>query len=251
MVREYAVSVDRDCLSPRIAGKVIEKFFYMPIFYQQDIDPFTRLGIWKIEEDESFFTARVPLRQDITHPHKRLQHLAGRWLLRHLFPAFPLDLIRIADTRKPFLEDEAYHFSISHCGQFAAVIASTVNRVGIDIEEVTGKIGRIAHKFVGEGEVSIVGGGNVHSPQSTVHSRPPIEDNNLKPLTLIWCCKETVFKWYGKGKVDFREHIHVKSIVDAGDEGYNLIVSFDKEEELFLDLRARFFDDLCLSYVVT
>jgi phosphopantetheinyl transferase len=230
----------------------------MPIFYQQDIDPSTRLGVWKIEEDESFFSSRVPLRQDITHPHKRLQHLAGRWLLQHLFPGFPLDLIRIADTRKPFLEDEAYHFSISHCGQFAAVIASTENRVGVDIELVTDKVGRIAHKFVGERESPIVNREGVHSPQSTVHRQPPTEGNNLKPqtsnlkpLTLLWCCKEAVFKWYGKGKVDFREHIHVKSITGAGDDSYNLIVSFDKEEELFLDLHARFFDELCLGYVVT
>lgn len=243
---------DMEYLSSQIAGKVIEKFVFMPIFYQQDIDPFTRLGVWKIEEDESFFTSRVPLRQDITHPHKRLQHLAGRWLLRYLFPGFPLDLIRIADTRKPFLEDEAYHFSISHCGHFAAVIASTVNRVGVDIELVSDKVGRIAHKFVGEGEWMTVDrqpltedrqptGGDNQEPQTT----------NLKPLTLIWCCKEAVFKWYGKGKVDFREHIHVKSIIEAEDDGYNLIVSFDKEEELFLDLRARFFGELCLGYVVT
>jgi phosphopantetheinyl transferase len=243
---------------PLIAGKVIEKFVFMPIFYQQDIDPFTRLGVWKIEEDESFFSSRVPLRQDITHPHKRLQHLAGRWLLQHLFPRFPIDLIRIADTRKPFLEDEAYHFSISHCGGFAAAIASTENRVGVDIEEVTAKIGRIAHKFVGEREVSIVNRELGHGQQSTVHGQPPIggqnlklQTSNLKPLTLLWCCKEAVFKWYGKGKVDFREHIHVKSVIEGGAESYNLIVSFDKEEELFLDLRARFFDELCLGYVVT
>ena len=47
---------------------------------------------------------------------KRLQHLAGRYLLYALFDDFPLEEIVIADTRKPFLENEKYHFSISHCG---------------------------------------------------------------------------------------------------------------------------------------
>jgi hypothetical protein len=35
----------------------------MPIFYQEDIDDSTRLGIWKIEEDEDFFLKQVPLQR--------------------------------------------------------------------------------------------------------------------------------------------------------------------------------------------
>jgi hypothetical protein len=39
----------------------------------------------------------------VTHPLKRLQHLAGRFLLQFLCPGFPYELIRIADTAKPYL----------------------------------------------------------------------------------------------------------------------------------------------------
>src|SRR5689334_16946996 len=128
----------------------------MPIFFQQDIDKYTKLGIWKIEEPETFFLNAVPLQRDITHPHKRLQHLAGRWLLKYLFPAFPIELIRIADTRKPFLENEAYHFSISHCGDFAAVIVSERYRVGVDIELPSQKVERIKHKFLHQEELELM-----------------------------------------------------------------------------------------------
>ncbi len=107
----------------------------MPLFYQHNINESTRLGIWHIEEDEAFFLKRVPLKRDVSHPLKRLQHLAGRYLLTELFPDFPLDEILIADTRKPYLADEQYHFSISHCGTFAAAIVSTRHRVGIDVEQ--------------------------------------------------------------------------------------------------------------------
>src|SRR5688572_3150002 len=128
----------------------------MPIFFQQAINEHTKLGIWKIEEEASFFLRKVPLHRDITHPHKRLQHLAGRYLLQHLYPDFPLPLIQIADTRKPFLEDEAFHFSISHCSDYAAAIVSTENRVGVDIEVFSDKIGRIGHKFVSDDENTLV-----------------------------------------------------------------------------------------------
>ena len=105
----------------------------MPLIYKQQINAATKIGVWHITEEENFFLQFVPLQRSITHPHKRLQHLAGRFLLLEMFPDFPLSLIQIADTRKPFLEDEAFHFSISHCGDYAAIIVSTKNRVGVDI----------------------------------------------------------------------------------------------------------------------
>ncbi len=124
----------------------------MPIFFQQDIDKDTKLAVWKIEEEESFFLQHVPLQREITHPHKRLQHLAGRYLLQYLFPDFPISLIKIADTRKPFLENEGYHFSISHCGSYAAALVSKTKRVGVDIEVPTHKVEKIKHKFLQDAE---------------------------------------------------------------------------------------------------
>ena len=106
----------------------------MPLVYQQNINAVTKLGVWHITEQEDYFQA--PLQREITHWHKRLQHLAGRLLLKELYPEFPISLIRIADTRKPFLENEPYHFSISHCGDYAAAIVSREFRVGIDRKSV-------------------------------------------------------------------------------------------------------------------
>src|SRR5436190_1663294 len=124
----------------------------MPLVYQQNINATTKIGVWHISESEDFFLEQVPVQREITHPHKRLQHLAGRLLLKELFPDFPHELIRIAETRKPFLENEAYHFSISHCGNYAAVIVSSDHRVGVDIEQVSEKIEKVKHKFLSEAE---------------------------------------------------------------------------------------------------
>jgi len=170
----------------------------MPIFYQQSINAHTKLGIWKIEEEEAFFRQQVSVQRTITHAHKRLQHLAGRYLLRHLFPSFPLHLIEIADTRKPFLKDESYHFSISHCGAFAAVIASTKERVGIDIEIKTDKVVSIAHKFLHPEEQKRFEKG------VAAYGADFVAD-----VTLLWCAKEALFKWWGWGGVDFSEMLRV------------------------------------------
>jgi hypothetical protein len=66
----------------------------VPVFFQQQVNDSTRLGIWKIEETEEFFKANVPQHRDVTHPHKRLQHLAGRFLLQYLFPIFLMNSYR-------------------------------------------------------------------------------------------------------------------------------------------------------------
>ena len=181
----------------------------MPVFFQHIIDHNTRIGIWKIEESEEFFSGTVPSQRNVTHPVKRLQHLAGRFLLKYLFPDFPYELIKIADTKKPYLPDEQFHFSISHCGDYAAAIVSRDKRVGIDIEIPVAKIEKIKHKFLTVKEIEIFnvneGSSGNHSPFTNHHSTLSIQH-----LTLLWSCKESVYKWYGNGGVDFREQIQLR-----------------------------------------
>ena len=186
----------------------------MPVIYQQQINEDCRLGIWKIEENEAFFKGNVPLHREVTHPHKRLQHLAGRFLLQYLFPDFPYELIKIADTRKPFLPDEEYHFSISHCGDYAAAIVSKTHRVGIDVEEPKDRILRVANKFLNQKEWSIVNseGSIVHDDPKPGTLNPELLTPNSQLLTLFWSAKEAVFKWYGDGLVDFSADIQLNTL---------------------------------------
>jgi len=206
----------------------------LPIFYQQQINETTRLGIWKIEETEDFFKSNVPQHRDVTHPHKRLQHLAGRFLLQYLFPAFPYELIQIADTRKPFLPNEQYHFSISHCGDYAAAIVSKDKRVGIDIEIPTEKISLIMYKFLSATEHELF------------HLIEP-DKNRIPFATLLWSAKESVFKWYGNGGVDFRRHIQLKKQHEENE----IIDSFFSKNETDLTIHYRHFDHLVLAWVVS
>jgi phosphopantetheinyl transferase len=211
----------------------------MPVFYQQTIDRNTKIGIWKIEETEQFFLQTVPLQNEITHPHKRLQHLAGRYLLRYLFPGFPFDLIRIADTRKPFLENEGYHFSIAHCGDFAAAIVSSDKRVGVDVEIFSEKIERVKQKFISK-------------PEESLLVDFATDNHYSKYLTLIWSCKESIFKWYGNGQLDFRKHIQMQGIYF--DELQQIIRSdflFSKGTPQVLKLRSVFLEKFVLSWMLT
>ena len=211
----------------------------MPLFYQQDINLTSKLGVWKIEETEEFFKGNVPQHRDVTHPHKRLQHLAGRFLLQYLFPDFPYELIRIADTRKPFLPDEQYHFSISHCGDYAAAIVSRDKRVGVDIEIPVEKIGTIMHKFLSAKE---------HDQFKLL---PGVSSSSaidvFQEPTLLWSAKEAVFKWYAEGSVDFRREIQLKK-QHEGNETIDCLFSKNGTD---LVIHYRKFDQLVLAWVMS
>jgi len=203
----------------------------MPLFYQQNINATTRLAVWKIEETEEFFCGTIPLQRNIAHPHKRLQHLAGRYLLRFLFPDFPYHAIEIATTKKPYLPNEAYHFSISHCGDYAAAIVSSTYRVGVDVELVTERVVKIAQKFLHEEEQKMF---NIQSSMV-----------NVQQLTLLWSCKEAMFKWWGNGEVDFSEMMRIEpfQLANSG----SIQASF---KETPLQLQYELFGKLCLVWVV-
>ncbi len=190
------------------------------------------MGIWKIEETEEFFKGNVPQHRDVTHPHKRLQHLAGRFLLQFLFPDFPYGLIQIADTRKPFLPGEEYHFSISHCGDFAAAIVSRNSRVGIDIEIPAEKIIRVQDKFLSAAEKEIF----LPEPEPAGYTVP----------TILWSSKEAVFKWYGDGEVDFKKHIRLEK--NHKNPGV-LHCTFSKTNQQLV-IHFQQFNQLVLSWII-
>lgn len=226
---------------PASGGEFRISFWGMGLFYQHNINQTTRLGIWHITEQEDFFLQAVNVQRNITHPHKRLQHLAGRYLLRWLFPDFPHQLISVADTRKPYLPDEQYHFSISHCGDYAAAIVSSNQRVGIDIELPGYKVARVKHKFLHARELALL---------EKIY--PAGNDTaGLRALTLLWSAKEAIYKWYGAGEVDFSEHIRLDIPTENFSDQGHLNAAFHKKSNVPLVLSYINFQQLTLAWVIS
>lgn len=212
----------------------------MALFYQHNINDDTKLGIWRIEEPEAFFLEKVPVKREVSHPYKRLQHLAGRYLLRELFEDFPMEEILIADTRKPFLADEKYHFSISHCGNYAAAMVSSTHRVGVDVELVTPRMLTISSKFLDEEE------------RVFLQEWEDLSKMHLQLTTVLWSAKESLFKWHGNGEVNFKQHLQLNGpITFRSNEWLELPFVFRKGEERPLTVEARIFDQLVVAWVLT
>lgn len=218
------------------AGKLTGKPQRMPIFFQQPPGGGLQLAIWEITEEAPYFLDRGVPPGPATHPQKALQHLAGRYLLQHLVPRFPLPLIRIADSRKPFLEGAGFDFSVSHWGRFAGALIGEGLRVGLDLEGVGEKVDRIRGKFV--------------SPDDEAVLRP-LGLGGSASAALVWSGKEALFKWYGLGGVDFRRDLRLLAV---GRQDGALTCSYEVGFKSYagrLEVTSRFIGPLCVSWLAT
>jgi len=169
----------------------------MALTFHQKIQPEGELGLWQIEETEEYFLERLQLRRreyqelEYLKGNRRLEWLAGRWLL-HLMSGRKMRGSCLKDEfGKPYLSDSLYEISISHSHGQVAVLAAPCS-VGVDIQKVIEKIDRIAHKFMREPEM-----------------RSLREATRIEHLHVYWGAKEALYKAYGRRSLDFKEHIFI------------------------------------------
>lgn len=172
----------------------------MPLILQKTIDKNTRLGLWKIEETKELLKEMVDLNpaEEIQYASfksevRKKQWLSYRILLKEiLFPYLPI--IEYDVFGKPRLKDSSLNLSISHSGDYSAVITSNTIRVGIDIERLKDRIYRIKDKFLTVEEDQKIG-----------------ETDRLEKLYIAWGAKESLYKIYGRPEVELQRDIFIDS----------------------------------------
>ena len=202
----------------------------MPLVYIKKSDAF-QLGLWKIEEDIPFFESAINYRSNATNQEKAKQQLAARMALQKLHGNFPFHQVEILDGGKPVLKNNESKFSLSHCNGFSAAIISDKNEVGIDIELIHDRVLKVEKKFLNNHELNLLDSVGAH--HRVVYS------------TLFWSLKETMYKWWGKGSVDFSSEIQITEF-DANDEG-TAVMKFTKLPELFFKLSYIRYENIWMS----
>lgn len=170
----------------------------MPFISYESLLPDTAIGLWRIEEDESFFIERLNLfereleRLDaIKHPQKRLEWLSSRLCLKELLKIDqPVESLNQWNG-KPYLTDNSHHISYTHSENYAAAIASSIGGVAIDIEARSKKRNLETRRLF------------MNPEEKAIFEADPDE---LLFLTL-WSAKETLFKIVGQKGVSLRKDI--------------------------------------------
>jgi phosphopantetheine--protein transferase-like protein len=172
----------------------------MALSYQKKIDPHTSFAVWKIEESIDELQSKLQLKQheaeflqSIHHDKRKLHWLSTRVLLRTMLNTDGYIDCRSDDQGKPFLVNFSKHISISHSGDYAAVMISDQSEVGIDIEHMSPKIVKLAPKFLSTKELSFIN-----------------QTYQIAHLYVCWCAKEAIYKLHGKRGVSLLNDIHLK-----------------------------------------
>lgn len=207
----------------------------MPLVYQHTINKHSRLAVWKIDEPLSFFQEKTGLSVPVIHPVKQLQYMASRFMLSYLEPGFPHKAVIKSEGGKPFLPNHPTRFSISHCANYAAAIVSENSETGIDVEMITPKASKLVSKYLTTEEQRLI---------------PDTNDQKIfdRFSTLCWSIKETIFKWDGKGGVDFKKHLAINQLPDSSSGIVK--ASLNKNESIILNINYHIFGELILTWVM-
>ena len=163
----------------------------MPVIDDLNLLPKTRVVIWEINESIQDLKSKVVLSEDslkLLNQKKSGIHKKQFLAIRNIFKFLCIDDkdLKYDKAGKPIFSQNK-KLSISHSGNYAAVITSNYN-VGIDIEKISDKAIKIKHKFL------------------QIELNYPIEFDNQISL-IYWNIKESIYKAMGIMGVDFKKNI--------------------------------------------
>ena len=161
------------------------------------LNEFSILGVWKIEEDQETLMKLVVLDNDEKKKYKgfssnsrKLEFLSVRALLAELIGKEAG--IVYNKNNKPFLKDGSRFISISHSHKLTAILLSTNEKVGIDLEYMSSNITALAFKFLNRKE-----------------KITKINEERRYHLYLHWCAKEALYKICDKEGINFKNNITI------------------------------------------
>lgn len=213
----------------------------MALVYLRELNSQVRFAIWRVEEDADDLLGRLQLNDrerevlaSLNKGKRTLHWLATRVLLRYMLdtPGYidcPSD-----ENGKPYLANFPQKISLTHSFDYVAVMMSEVGEVGIDLELVSPKILRIAHKFMKEQELAFM--------------QDLEEESRVDHLYACWCAKEAVYKLQGNRGVSFKDNMTIQPFQFQHQGVLQLELETDAGQQEYSVYYERF-QDYMLAYV--
>jgi 4'-phosphopantetheinyl transferase len=199
------------------------------------LNEFSILGVWKIEEEIEALLDLVVLDsvekkryKGFSSNSRKLEFLSVRALLSELIGKEAK--IVYNKNNKPFLKDGSRFISISHSHKLTAILLSTNEKVGIDLEYMSTNIAAIAFKFLNRKE----------------KVTRELKDRKYH-LYIHWCAKEALYKICDKEGISIRKNLTIEpfKLKDSGEiKGH---VHTDKINESF-DLYYSKYDNYAIVW---
>lgn len=222
--------------------QILGKFVLMGLVYHWELNNQVRFAIWRVEEDAENMISMLQLDDreravlaTLNKGKRTLHWLATRVLLRYMLdtPGFidcPSD-----ENGKPYLANFPQKISLTHSFDYVGVILSDHREVGIDLELVSPKILRIAHKFMKDEELEFI--------------EDLDEESKINHLYACWCAKEAVYKLQGNRGVSFKDNMTIHPF-RFQDRGVLQLTLYSERHNETLAVHYERFLEYMLGYVV-
>ena len=129
---------------------------------------------------------------------------------------------------KPSLNSE-FNISISHSHEIAAIAISNNCEIGLDVQLKEKKIFNIQHKFLNKFEKLNIG-----------------DDPSIDILTMIWTCKESIYKAVGQKGISFSKNIQIDKVIEKDKIGKGYYIN--GIEKVKFDLKFFYLDEYIVCY---
>jgi phosphopantetheinyl transferase len=138
------------------------------------------------------------------------------------------DALHHLPNGKPYLSDGSYRISISHTRNHVAVALHPCIEVGIDIEEASRSVAKVAPRYLSGGELAWCA--------------------TQAQQRVAWCAKEVVYKLADEEGVDFAKQIRLSRFDANPSEGNIEAVFTGKNKTATFMLRYRIIGELVVCY---
>lgn len=211
----------------------------MALYLQKELDNGARIYLWHITESEEELRNNTQIPDDeleelqyMGSEARRKEKLAERALLNTIFE----DKVYLGhhDNGRPYLQNMAMEISISHTGDFVAIIIHPDEDMGIDVERLDRDFSAVEKKALSEDEIEDLS-----------------ERNRTLQLAIYWCAKEAIYKRMSISGVDFAEQIELEKFTPR-DEGEIEATFYHKDgTEVEFELEYMTFEDHVMVWVVS
>ncbi len=212
----------------------------MPFLPNNFDHPGILVGLWRVEEDELYFTERLSIYENeakilsrISHPQRRLEWLSSRLCLKELLKIRHRVESLNENTGKPYLSDFSFQISYSHSNLYSGAIASQCHKVSIDLEDLT----KIRNPKTA---------GLFMHPEELAHYQ---QLGDIKVFFLVWSAKETLYKLYAKKGIAFKHNLLINpERKTLKQEGIVSGILRTDEYEKNYEIWYRFYPEFLLTY---
>lgn len=203
------------------------------IYYERHNKDGNTIYIWKAEEDVEQIAKALQLAKDSLYlslgPKRKKEWAFTRLLLRYIDNT---QNIAYRDSGKPDLNNNKKKISISHTGDYVAILVNEYGKeIGIDIEKRhKTKILNLLTKFLTEQEQRL----------------KITEDKEVNGL-LTWTSKEALFKIIDPTVVDYTRDMEIQSITIHKEVEGDGCIKFVPTQTSY-QLKYKIFEDFVMSW---